>query len=177
MYENPILAYYTDCQNQIDPELYNADCPGHIRVLDKRLTPTEEHRAKYYTIFINFIKEGIGIRKCGRIYLAETPKIAATFHIPQVVYLNAETKQCCRLTEGRWWMIDYRKVQAVALFAADSSLYDDLLHVAPGDVSHQVTIKEFVEEAKLSPEICVLGVINRSYGNEEIDPAIVADLA
>lgn len=169
-YENPVLAFYADCHVPI-PESYFEGGSNNRRVVEKRLNPVKENVGTYYMKFMEFLKEAIAEQKARKIYLPFSGGLAHQFDIPQICYLNTETRQCGKLQQGRWWNLDHRKVAALAILGNESSLYDD----ACQDSTEYTTVIEFLDLARCSPEVVIVCIIRRGWGEGETTPALLID--
>lgn len=54
-YENPILAYFTDCRIALPAERFNSDHPQHVVVKEEKMLPTEKVLDTYYSHFMQFM--------------------------------------------------------------------------------------------------------------------------
>ena len=67
MYENPILGYYGGTWNNIPPEKFDLKDASHMTVYEKRLLPIEPSMPRFYTIMMQFLKEGLAVWKCSKV--------------------------------------------------------------------------------------------------------------
>lgn len=171
-YENPVLAYYGDCLVPIQAERFVPKNTSHMKIVEKRLQPTQVNIPVFYMRFMDFLKEAIALQKCRKIFLAGGESyMAHIFEIPQIMYLNLDTRQVGRLHQGQWWVVNHRKIGAIAILSAESTIYDNRFQ----DMSEKVSAVDMVNIAKDSSEVVIVCVIRRGFGETDITPAILVD--